>query len=84
MPNELERKIIDLIQANIENKNTVTLDGDLRRDLGVDSFGAIMIINDLEDAFGIEIKEADFNGLEKVADIVQMLVAQYLPPMEKL
>jgi acyl carrier protein len=84
MSMELEQKVIDLIQANIEKKFTVTLNSDLRQDLGVDSFGTIMIINDLEDTFGIEIKEADFKGLVKVADIVQVLAAKYLPSTEKL
>jgi len=84
MSMELEQKIIGLIQANIEKKYTVALNSDLRRDLGVDSFGTIMIINDLEETFGIEIKEADIKEAAKVSDIVQILAAKYLPSAERL
>ena len=73
---ELERKVIDLIQANIEKKHIITLNSDLRRDLGVDSFGTLMIVNDLEDTFGIEIKEDDIKKVVTVADIVQLLIFQ--------
>jgi acyl carrier protein len=84
MSTELEQKVMGLIQANIEKKYTITLDSDLRQDLGVDSFGTIMIINDLEDTFGIEIKESDIKDAAKVADIVQILEAKYLPSAGKL
>jgi acyl carrier protein len=84
MPTELERKVIEIIQANIEKKPAVALDSDLRHDLGVDSFGTLMIINDLEDTFGIEIKEADIKEAVKVADIVQLLETKYLPSTAKL
>ena len=80
---ELERKVIDLIQANIEKKHIITLNSDLRRDLGVDSFGTLMIVNDLEDTFGIEIKEDDIKKVVTVADIVQLLSDKYLPLVDK-
>jgi acyl carrier protein len=79
MSTELEQKVIDLIQANIEKKHAVTLDSDMRQDLGVDSFGTLMIINDIEEAFGIEIVEADIKEAVKVSDIVQILATKYLP-----
>jgi acyl carrier protein len=75
---ELEEKIINLIRANIENKCEVHLHSDLRTDLEVDSFGAIMIFNDLEETFGIEIKDSDIKSIVKVADIVHLLATKYL------
>jgi acyl carrier protein len=81
---ELEEKVIAVIQANIENKYEVHLQSDLRTDLEVDSFGAIMIFNDLEETFGIEIKDADIKSMVKVADIVHLLAAKYLQSAENL
>ena len=84
MSTELEEKVIDVIQANIENKYEVNLHSDLRTDLEVDSFGAIMIFNDLEETFGIEIKDADIKSVVKVADIVRLLATKYLQSAENL
>jgi len=81
---ELEEKVIAVIQANIENKYDVHLQSDLRTDLEVDSFGAIMIFNDLEETFGIEIKDADIKSIVKVADIVHLLATKYLLSAENL
>jgi len=81
---ELELKVIDVIRANIENKYEIHLQSDLRTDLEVDSFGAIMIFNDLEETFGIEIKDADIKSIMKVADIVHLLATKYLQPAEIL
>jgi acyl carrier protein len=84
MSTELEEKVIDVIRANIENKYEVHLQSDLRTDLEVDSFGAIMIFNDLEETFGIEIKDADIKSVVKVADIVHLLATKYIQSAEAL
>jgi acyl carrier protein len=74
---ELEQKVVDLIRSNIEKKYAVTLESDLRQDLEVDSFGTIMIVNALEDEFGITVEEADIKGLVTVNDIVRLLKTKY-------
>jgi acyl carrier protein len=79
---ELEEKVINVIRANIENKYEVNLHSDLSTDLKVDSFGAIMIFNDLEETFGIEIRDADIKSVVKVADIVRLLTTKYLQAAE--
>lgn len=84
MSTELEEKVIAVIRANLENKYEVHLQSDLRTDLEVDSFGAIMIFNDLEETFGIEIKDADIKSIVKVADIVHLLATKYLLSAENL
>ncbi len=84
MSTELEEKVIAVIRANLENKYEVHLQSDLRTDLEVDSFGAIMIFNDLEETFGIEIKDADIKSMVKVADIVHLLATKYLQSAENL
>jgi acyl carrier protein len=80
---ELENRVIGLIQSNIEKKHTITLQSDLRQDLEVDSFGTIMIVNAIEDAFGIEVEEADIRKLARVIDIVELLEKKYLQPAKK-
>jgi acyl carrier protein len=80
---ELEQKVMDLIKANIEKKYAVTLESDLRTDLEVDSFGTIMIVNAIEDAFGITVDEADIKTLGRVSDVVTLLQTKYLPAMER-
>jgi acyl carrier protein len=74
---ELEQKVLDLIRSNIEKKYAVTLESDLRQDLEVDSFGTIMIVNAIEDEFGITVEEADIKGLVTVTDIVRLLKTKY-------
>jgi acyl carrier protein len=74
---ELEQKVMDLIRSNIEKKYAVTLESDLRKDLEVDSFGTIMIVNAIEDEFNITVEEADIKGLVTVSDIVKLLKTKY-------
>jgi acyl carrier protein len=74
---QLEQKVMDLIRSNIEKKYAVTLESDLRQDLEIDSFGTIMIVNAIEDEFGITVEEADIKGLVTVTDIVRLLKIKY-------
>jgi acyl carrier protein len=80
---QLEDRVISLIQSNIEKKHTVTLQSDLRHDLEVDSFGTIMIVNAIEDAFGIEVEDADIRTLTRVVDIVELLEKKYCQPAKQ-
>ncbi|HUI92459.1 MAG TPA: acyl carrier protein [Chitinivibrionales bacterium] len=74
---DIEVKVLDLVRSNIEKKGAVTLQSDLRKDLEVDSFGTIMIVNAVEDAFGITVEETDIKSMEKVSDIVELLSKKY-------
>lgn len=73
----LEAKIIALVGAHAPTKEAVTPASDLRKELRMDSFGTLMIINAIEDEFGIAIEEADFNQVHTVADIVSLLESKY-------
>ncbi|MDP2924466.1 MAG: acyl carrier protein [Candidatus Omnitrophota bacterium] len=70
-------RAIKAIEENLEKKAKVTLNTDLRNDLGLDSFGMVIIINALEDEFGITIHEKEFNGINTVVDIVNGLRQHY-------
>ena len=69
----LEERVIRTIEENLEKKAKVTLNTDLRNDLSLDSFARVIIMNALEDEFGITIQDKEFNGINTVADIVKGL-----------
>ncbi len=73
----LEERVIKTIEDNLEKKAKVTPNTDLRNDLGLDSFAMVILINALEDEFGITIDERNFNGINNVIDIVNGLKQHY-------
>jgi len=73
----LEERVIKAIEDNLEKKAKVTATMDLRNDLGLDSFAMLMIVNALEDEFGISIDERNLNGVNTVVDIVNGLKQHY-------
>ena len=78
----LEDRVIKTIEENLEKKAKVTLNTDLRKNLGLDSFAMVIIVNALEDEFGITINEKDFDGINSVVDIVNGL-KQYYPDIKE-
>ena len=42
----------------------------LKEDLGIDSFGAVEVIFEIEEAFGLQITDSDILGVRSVGDIV--------------
>ncbi len=76
----IEEQVISIIQSNTEEKEGVTLSSDLRKELRLDSFGTLMVINALEDTFRIEVEEADFARVNTVGDIVSLLRKKYAVP----
>ncbi|MCB9495387.1 MAG: acyl carrier protein [Fibrobacteria bacterium] len=53
-------------------------DSDLRNDLDLDSLGTLLILNELEDAFRISLREEDFHQVASAGDIVEILRKAYL------
>jgi acyl carrier protein len=74
---KIEDKVISIVRTNIEEKEPVVLSTDLRKELRLDSFGTLMLINALEESFGIAVEEADFSRINTVADIVSLLQSKY-------
>ena len=66
----LEERIITLLMNNMERKIAVTLESRLKEDLKLDSLDRLMIVNALEDEFGIAIEMEDFSEVQSVQDIV--------------
>ena len=73
----IEEKVLAIVQANTEEKSAVTLASDLRQELHLDSFGTLMIINALEEAFGVAVDDADFCRIRTGADVVALLRTKY-------
>ncbi|MBU2102523.1 MAG: acyl carrier protein [Candidatus Omnitrophota bacterium] len=69
----LEDRVIKAIEENLEKRTNVTLNTDLRNDLGLDSFARVIILNALEDEFGITIQDYEFKNINTVAEIVKGL-----------
>jgi len=69
----IEEKVLAIIQANLEQPGGVTLESDLREELHLDSFGTLMIVNAIEDTFGMVVDDADFSRLRTVADVVEFI-----------
>jgi acyl carrier protein len=74
---KIEDKVISIVRENTEEKDPVSLGTDLRRELRLDSFGTLMLINAIEEGFGIAVEEGDFAGVNTVGDIVGLLRGKY-------
>jgi acyl carrier protein len=66
----IKEVLADRLDIDIKKvKNDLTLSGDL----GMDSFGAVELIFELKDKFGIEIPQEDFVTIKKVKDIIEYI-----------
>ena len=74
-PQEIEQKVIE-IAANKFSADASKITGDTRLadDLGVDSFGAVELLFELEEKFGLKIPDSDISQIRTVNDIVAYLV----------
>jgi acyl carrier protein len=68
-------KIAELIREVMLTKNLkVELESSLTEDLGIDSLGAVELINAVEDEFKIAINEAEMQAIKTVNDAVKLIV----------
>ena len=74
---DLNEKVIAIILENAEKQIEVNEKTNLREELNLDSFGAMMIINALEDEYNISIEESAFDNFVTVKDIVDFLKEKY-------
>ncbi len=62
-----------VISENLNiDKEKVTLEADLAKDLGADSIDAVDIVMDLEDCFGISFDDAN-DTVKTVKDLVEFI-----------
>lgn len=69
----IEEEVLAIIRSNTEDKCALSLGTQLRTELRLDSFGMLMVINALEEGFGIALQEEDFRRVNTVADVVLLV-----------
>jgi acyl carrier protein len=81
---DFREKIIELVKENLENKEVnVTGESLLEDDLGFDSFATVMLVNSIEDEFGINIDVESVKDTLTVNDIIEKLAENYPEIAEK-
>lgn len=60
-------------QLDIKDKNTITMDTDLEKDLGADSLDSIDIVMTIEDKYDIEVPDEIITCMKTVGDIVSYI-----------
>lgn len=68
---EIEQKVKELLSKKFDIEIAkINSESRLAQDLGVDSFGAVELMFELEEAFGLKIADSDIDGIRSVNDIV--------------
>jgi acyl carrier protein len=71
---EIELMVKDILADKLDMDRTkINLNSDLFTELGLDSFGSIEIVFELEEKFDIKILEADIEKAKIVKDIVDYI-----------
>ena len=77
MPEEkarIENAVIHVLSNAMEiDAGAIRRESNLRDDLGLDSFGAIQILFDLEEKYGIEIEDENLVKFKTVGDVVDFI-----------
>lgn len=69
---EIEEKVKEILADRLDiDIKKIKLDSDLVNDLGMDSFGAVEVMFEIKEKFGIDVSEVDFSNVEKVIDIIE-------------
>jgi len=69
---KIKTTMVELLELDPE---TVTLEADLRQDLGLDSVDMFEMLSELEDTYGLVIKHEELINLQvrTIADVIEMV-----------
>ncbi len=71
---EIEQKVKEILSEKLDiDINKITLESHLVDDLGMDSFGAIEVMYEIEDKFGLKVDEQTIKNFQKVKDITKYI-----------
>jgi acyl carrier protein len=71
---EIDLKVRDILSKKLGvGIETISGDSRLAEDLGVDSFGAVELMFEIEEAFALKIPDSDIEHVRSVKDIVVYL-----------
>ena len=74
---EIELTVKDILADKLDmDRNKININSDLFNELGLDSFGSIEIVFELEEKFDIKILEADIEKAKIVKDIVDYIAGR--------
>ena len=70
-----EQKVREILSKKLHVElNEIKLETRLAEDLGLDSFGAVELMFEIEEAFGLQIPDSDIEHVRTVRDVVVYLV----------
>ena len=71
---QMEQKVIEIVESCMPRDGMVaSLEADIQRDLEFESLDMIMLWNELEAEFGIEIKDEYLKGVRTVRDVIESI-----------
>jgi acyl carrier protein len=80
---EIEQKVKEILSKKLGVElGKITSESRLAQDLGVDSFGAVELMFEIEEAFALKIPDSDIDQVRTVKDIVAY-VSVWLGKMPK-
>jgi acyl carrier protein len=72
---EVFLKVSDMIREVLMAKNLkIELENNLADDLGMDSLGAVELVNAVEDEFKITLNETEMQSIKTVNDAVKLIL----------
>jgi len=71
---QIEEKLRQILSKRL-GKKIAKIDTavNLKEDLEMDSFSAVEVIYEIEDVFGIEVKEKDFRDAKTFGDVINLI-----------
>lgn len=68
---DIEQKVKNVLATKLSHDvATILPESRLAEDLGVDSFGAVELMFEIEEAFGLKIADSDIQNVRTVKDVV--------------
>lgn len=71
---EAKKKIIDVIAESTETDLELTADTGLFTDMGLSSVEVVVMLGDLEDAFGIDIPAAELRNIKTIGELSDLII----------
>ena len=71
---DVKKKIIDVIEKSTETELELTPDTELFADMGLSSVEVVIMLGDLEDAFGIDIPAADIRNVRTIGELSDLII----------
>lgn len=70
---ELNREILSIVRGSTETEMEITENTHLIRQMGLSSVEIMMMVSELEDAFGVEISASDLRHVQTVGDLCRLV-----------